>query len=187
MTLEQRVAKLERQNRWLRTGGVVLIAGVAFVFLIAQAGERELPDLIANSLTLKDIDGNVRGAFGPGPNGSFALSLRDKSDNLRGCFGLGQDGPAGLDLFDRDGRKRVAVEVLSMQEDVPVLWFIGEDGVVRAALALSGGMPVLSLHDKDNTTRGAFWVGQDGTPGLDLRDEDGNVTWQAPPKKETPK
>ena len=132
MTLEQRVAKLERQNRWLRTGGVVLIAGVAFVFLIAQAGERELPDLIANSLTLKDIDGNVRGAFGPGPNGSFALSLRDKSDNLRGCFGLGQDGPAGLDLFDRDGRKRVAVEVLSMQEDVPVLWFIGEDGVVRA-------------------------------------------------------
>ena len=59
MTIEQRLERLERQNRWMKRGGAVAVALVAAVFLMGQAKPKELPDLEVRSLTLKDNAGRV--------------------------------------------------------------------------------------------------------------------------------
>ena len=60
MSVEERLERLERQNKWMRRLGAVGVAVAAAVFLIGQGKEEELPDLVARSLTLKDEDGNTR-------------------------------------------------------------------------------------------------------------------------------
>ncbi len=60
MTIEQRVAKLERQNRWLKRVGGLVLATFACVVLMGQGKPKELPDLVAKSLTLKDENGKTR-------------------------------------------------------------------------------------------------------------------------------
>ncbi len=40
MTIEQRVAKLERQNRWMKRVGGAILAAVACVVLVAQGKAR---------------------------------------------------------------------------------------------------------------------------------------------------
>jgi len=56
MTTEQRLERLERENRWMRRIGAVGVA-VAAVFLIGQGKEKELPDLEGRSLSVVDTNG----------------------------------------------------------------------------------------------------------------------------------
>ncbi len=44
MTLEQRLERLERENRWMRRIGAVAVAVAAAVFLIGQGKAKELGD-----------------------------------------------------------------------------------------------------------------------------------------------
>jgi hypothetical protein len=53
MTLEQRVRKLERENRRMRRIAAVAVAVVAVVVLVGQGKEEKLPDLVVRSLTVK--------------------------------------------------------------------------------------------------------------------------------------
>ncbi len=68
MTIEQRLAKLERQNRWMKRGGGLMLAAIACVVLIGQGKAKALPDLVAKSLTIKDRHGNAH---------DFRISLWD--------------------------------------------------------------------------------------------------------------
>jgi hypothetical protein len=80
MTLEQRVAKLERQNRRLRRGGAVLLAVAAFVVLIAQGSDKELPDLVVRSISVTDPDGRTCAKLGP-----LGLTLLEGSRRATSC------------------------------------------------------------------------------------------------------
>ena len=59
MTIEQRLNRLERQNRRLRLGGMVLLLGIGAVFLMGQANG-EPGNLIVRSLKVVDDGGKVR-------------------------------------------------------------------------------------------------------------------------------
>ena len=59
MSVEERLERLERQNKWMRRLGAVGVALVAVVFLMGQGKAKELPDLEVRSLTVRDKDGKA--------------------------------------------------------------------------------------------------------------------------------
>ena len=82
MTIEQRLTKLERQNRWMKRGGGLALAAVACVVLIGQGKPKELPDLEARSLTIRDRSGKARITLGFDRQGSRAqIKLMNQNQN----------------------------------------------------------------------------------------------------------
>ncbi|MHC4223244.1 MAG: hypothetical protein ACYSX0_11970 [Planctomycetota bacterium] len=87
MSLEERLQRLERQNRWFKRIGATAVAVVAVVVLIGQAGPKKLPDLEVRSLKVKDEEGNVRASISPFEQGA-ALGLSDKEGKARMMLGV---------------------------------------------------------------------------------------------------
>jgi hypothetical protein len=114
MTTEQRLARLEREIRWMRRIGAVCLAVVAAVFLMGQDKAKELPDLEVRSLTVKDKDGKVRAGFATTADGSTLLSIMDKKtgSGTRAMLDTWTwpDGSPILGLFDKDGKPRVMLD-----------------------------------------------------------------------------
>jgi hypothetical protein len=104
MTTEQRLERLERENRWMRRIGAVCLALVAAVFLMGQEKAKELPDLEVGSLKVKDKDGKVRVFLRP--EGRGALVLYDGNLKARATLGVALDGEAGLLLYDGNLKAR---------------------------------------------------------------------------------
>jgi hypothetical protein len=82
MTLEQRVEKLERQNRWMRLLGAMGLAVVAAVFLVAQ-GKAAPKAIEAEQFVVKDAKGRVRAKLGRLAEGTFGLVIHDAEGNKR--------------------------------------------------------------------------------------------------------
>jgi len=89
MTTDQRIERLERQNRWMRRVGVLAIIGIAALLFMAQARESKLPDLKVRSLAVLDEKGRVRASLAPHENGvGFTLSdVNLKSRMMLGVWG----------------------------------------------------------------------------------------------------
>jgi hypothetical protein len=125
MTTEQRLARLERENRWIRRIGAVCLALVAAVFLMGQDKAKELPDLEVRSLevrtlVVKDKDGKVRAALRARPDGAPTLSLSDKDGGTRALLATWPDGSPGLCLYDKDSKRR-ALLALRLGDGSPSL------------------------------------------------------------------
>ena len=134
MTTEQRLERLERENRWMRRVGVVVVAVAAAVFLIGQ-GEGKVADVLYAKRLVVVGDQNVpRGSFGVDKEGATVLSLLTDDlrtplrlraskngdahisflDNTGGmCAGFGRqaDGTPELTLWDGKRQKRVELDV----------------------------------------------------------------------------
>ena len=152
MTIAQRLAKLEKQNRWMKRVGGVVLAAVACVVLIGQGKAKELPDLVAKSLTIKDAKGKTR------------AELR-----------IANQGAAFLGLFDEAGVARASL--LTLSNGAPMLNFRDKAGQTMALLTtVRGGACSLYLTEA-NVLRAKLGVGS-----LALHDAKGNVVWKAPPK-----
>ncbi|MHC4164957.1 MAG: hypothetical protein ACYSUM_22820, partial [Planctomycetota bacterium] len=100
------------ESRWMRRIGAVGVAVVAAVFLIGQGGgkAKELPNLVARSLTLKDTEGTVRAYLAAGVDGS-SLVFVDKARTWRASLIVGGVDGAGLRICDRDGTARVRLGI----------------------------------------------------------------------------
>jgi hypothetical protein len=147
MTTEQRLERLERENRWMRRIGAVGVAVAAAVFLIGQGKENELPDLEVRSLTVKDEAGVVRARLKT-DRGLTGLAFLDKHGKDRAWLGAG-DGSAGLTftptfqlgvsfgsqslrLYDEDRKLRLALS--THRDGSPSLrFFDAERNVIWAA------------------------------------------------------
>ena len=111
MTIEQRVAKLERQNRWMKRGGGLALAAFACVVLMGQGKPKELPDLDVRSLTVRGA-GKSRVTFGQ-TEGKPYLALHDKRGETRVLLTLlTADGMPVLDFRDRMGENRARLGLL---------------------------------------------------------------------------
>jgi len=174
MTTEQRLERLERQNRWMRRIGAVAVAVAAAVFLIGQGKDKELPDLEVRSVTVKDADGKVRAFLGLDGDGSPYLRVGSRFDHH-------------ADLRPKElmiaGAKYPRV-ILGVHRVVAgeVLYFADEKGTLRAKLDThANGPAALRLYDKDRQERALLCTGIKGLPSpLTLYDAKGNVIWKAP-------
>jgi len=126
MTTEQRLERLERENRWMRRIGAVAVAVAAAVFLIGQGKKNAPPDLVVRSLKVVDKDGKVRAYLVKPADGSATLGLMDSAGRMRVLLQAPDRMPA-LRIMDKAGKKRVILSAgLSNLDTVPV--------VIKAAL-----------------------------------------------------
>ncbi len=172
MTLEQRLERLERQNRWMKRVGALGLAVAAAVLLSGQAKGKAWQHLEVSSLTLMDKDGMAGASLSLFGTGTPHLLLHDKNGKKRVWLGVNKDGSASLDLYDKDGKGRVALVVLA--DGSPRLLLAGKDGKVRTALSVGDGSSGLNVFNKDEEARVWLGVNGDGSAALDLYDKNVN-------------
>jgi len=114
MTTEQRLERLERENKWMRRIGAVAVAVAAAVFLVGQGKDKELPDLEVRSLTVKDEDGRTRAMLATLSDGLPYLSLSDKDGRPRAVLTTLLNGSPVLSLCDKDGKRRALLALRSV-------------------------------------------------------------------------
>ena len=158
MTIEQRVTKLERQNRWMKRGGGLMLAAVACVVLLGQGKAKALPDLEVRSLTVKSKSGKELAFLGADVGKTAVLRFTSKDGRNQAHFGMSSQGAPHVYLGDKDIRAQV---VLGLKP-----W----------------GSPGLGVRDKNGVNRLGLGVARDGSVFLKLYDAKGKAIWQAPPK-----
>jgi len=135
--IEERLEKLERQNRRMRLAGLgaLLIAG-AFV-LMGQASRPRTQTVRAKSFVLVDANGMTRARLHMSAVG-LVLSFYDAEGVSRAGLSVMSDGPV-LALNDANGKPRVW---LSVSSEGPLFNLFDAKGESRAALSVSSDGPV---------------------------------------------
>jgi hypothetical protein len=184
MTTEQRLEKLERENRWMRRIGAAVAAVAAVVFLMGQGKDGKLPDLEVRSLTVKDHEGRVRIRLGH-REGWPQLLFVDATGRTHITLGETQHGPL---LRFRD-RYHTRVVLCVDHNGAASLLFTDRRGKCRGGLGVDPhGSPSLEFWDRDEHLRAVLGeterlleaTGKAVECSLTLYDGMGHVTWKAP-------
>ena len=103
MTLEERVTKLEAQNRRLKRGAAAALVIVVALLCMAQA--RPSPAALdATQFTLRDAQGRERLRMEVAQDGNPAINILDQEGRLRSSL-----GPHGISFYDDTGRMRTTL------------------------------------------------------------------------------
>jgi hypothetical protein len=160
-----RLNRVEREVRWWRYVGAVLMSG----FILAPMAQEALSKnrtVEAERLVIRDEGGSVRAVFGIGIGSSsrgesVGLRLTAKDGVSRAEFFLDVDGTPFLRLGARDGQAALQADV--SPNDIPgfVLWGkrTGAEGPRAATLVT---------------------FGNDGLPTVRLADQRGKIIWSVP-------
>ncbi|MBI3126174.1 MAG: hypothetical protein HYZ11_01045 [Candidatus Tectomicrobia bacterium] len=127
MSLEERVARMERQNRWFKRMGALMVLLAASFFLsgaVAQGPRR----IVAEEIYLVNAAGKERAALLVTKEGSVGLFLRDAAGKFRSVYSLGNTGAAHIDFRDKNGNVRMAVGITAA--DSPRINIVGTNGKV---------------------------------------------------------
>ena len=151
LTMEQRVERLERHNRRLEVGMVVLamvVGGMvalvlSLVFLGATKWKPRMAPpteafgkvVRAQKFEVVDSNGAMRGIFDVLPDGNPGLVLVDKNGKTRASFSVLPDG-SGLGLFDKEGKLRAGLGAVELEA--------GRTGATTRTVAYS-----LTFYDQD--------------------------------------
>ncbi len=162
MSVEERLERLERQNKWMKRIGAVGVAFVAAVLLMGQGkASQPVKVVVAEKFVLTDSDGKTCGEWGT-DRGLVRLLLRDQEGHELVSLAANEEGTiATLVLMDKGGKNRVE---------------------------LGGGIEGagLSLNDWKGHVRVRLYAAPDDdesaltTSHLGFFDKDGKAIWQAP-------
>jgi hypothetical protein len=161
MTTEQRLARLERQNRWMRRIGAVAVAVAAAVFLVGQG--KENPRVVeAEKFVLLDLEGRERAVLGVArigrkkPHSAATLMFKDKQ-GARTAHLIGGSAPS-LALERPESHVSLSVGVLG---NPSLSWGWGRLG------SMTGRILSVRMVNSDY-------------PKMSFYNKAGNVIWQAP-------
>ena len=148
MSIEERVERLEKQNKRLKLAlgllAVLLAVGVTMVTTRQEA------------------------IFGETVKAQQFL-LTDKGGKTRASLDVTIDGEPYLNLYDKAGKRRFAVGVLKSGE--PSLGFLDKNGKRRVAIGIrTAGEPILRLSDKEGKSRVAISIRKSGDASLQFLD-----------------
>ena len=123
-SLEQRLIRMERQNRNLKHAVLLVVVGIAAVFMMGQAQPNKIAKKIeAENFILRGPNGAERGRLGVAPNGHPFLVLLNKngkpsvslgklyghaSRRMQGRVITYGDGPSE-GYYDKDGKPRTTI------------------------------------------------------------------------------
>lgn len=200
--LEARVRKLERENRWMKLGGLLVLALAGGVALMGQTTGQEVSDEVrTRRLTVVDETEETRASLvvteqGPvlalieaGEIRAFLsvlddvpkLTLFDEAGKPRASLIATKDGPL-LALGDETGNPRASLDVM---EGVPQLRLLSGKAQTQVALIAPKEGAALALYDESGKPRGSLSATKDG-PGLELYDEAGQTRANLSVKKGGP-
>ena len=143
-TIEQRLEKLERQNRRMKLAGVgtLVIAG-AFLLMGQASGPRTLSEVRARSFVLVDAQGKQRTTLEMYEDSPRLAFLDDANGKIRAALGTSSLGPE-LVLTDGNGK---AVTTLAVPSGGPTLAMVAPNATQGVILAVSAHGPELKLSD----------------------------------------
>lgn len=158
-SLEQRLVRLERQNRKLKQAIVLVVVGIAAALTMGQAQPNKIAKkLEAENFILRGPNGAERGRLGVAANGNPYLVLLNKggqpsvslgkvhghvSRRIKGNVVTYGEGPSE-GYYDKDGKPR---------STVPYEQWLKE----KATDAQNAGKPAESLVVLFDDTGNAFW------------------------------
>lgn len=147
--IQDRLLKLERQNRRLKQFGVAVLIASTSLIAMGQAPSKKIIE--ANEFILRDDSGNVRAR----------LSMTVPAGTAPGFPAV-----AELVMFDEKGKKRVAVSGGTSMETFRL---VQHDPRIA--------IPGFSVFDEQERARGYFMESDGGSigPALQLLDDQGNT------------
>ena len=172
-TIEQRLDRVERENRLLKRIGAVAVAFIAALILMGQATPSRVAKVVeAEHFVLRDARGTARAVLNVSGN-SVNLALADHEGKHRAVLYVLDDGTAGLALRDKDLTRRNVLYVLP--DGSSGLRLAGKDGQKRTDLiVLPDGSHGLILATQNGRTGAELKVGTNGFPDLSLLDKKGS-------------
>jgi hypothetical protein len=163
--IERRLARLERQNRWLR--GLLVGLGLVVVLLAlpgnpATAQDDKATALKARSFVVTDERGEKRATLGLAKDG-VGLVFYDAKGATEAVLGTTGEG-TNLSFFE-GGTRRLLVQ---LKDGTPLVRLFDERGKGGAALQVSKGRPALVLLADGDDSQATLAVFDSG-PRLQFR------------------
>ncbi len=148
MTTEERLTRLERNNRRLTLALVLTGLAATLMATAGMAGADAVPkQMRAGSFAVVDDNGKERVGLAVTKDGQPYLALQDDNGKNRVGLAVKKDGNPGLVLNDKKGNEGVGLVVT---KDGPGLVFRDENGKDLVALGIKKvGQPVLTLFDEN--------------------------------------
>ena len=174
--IETRLETLERENRRLKFGGLVILAMVSVgLALLSCAGSMPADEIRTRKLVVTDANGNKRISLG-WYDGAIGVVFFNENGVRLAEMKTVEDG-AGIGFYDSSGNTRTSYGVLN---DIAMLHFSDKAGRPMAMLSDSPKGMWLSLHDNEGNPKAAMLVTQEGRPHIILTNSAGTPMWQAP-------
>ena len=178
MSIEERVARLERQNRRLKQGLAAVVLVVAGAVIMGATKQTGLGETIeAQAFVVKDKSGKIRALLGVSKSSEPTLQFYDKDGKWRAILGVNKDAEPTLQFYDKDGKRRAALGVT--KDDESTLRLLDKDGKQRANLGVTkNGATFLSLLDTNEINRFAVTIFKENTALVGFYNAFGKAKWE---------
>lgn len=179
LLLVERLEKLERQNRRLGIGALLVLL---FVGSLVVIGARPANVLQADRFVLVDQSGRALATLGPDTNGLPGLSIKDTSTGKErvwlGLWGRGKE--VGLGLYDQNQKERSRLGILA--DGTTRLSINDDSGNLRAWLGQSGNGKESGVGFYDGNEKERAWMGVAGgtAPRVIFYDANHKESWSSP-------
>ena len=202
MTLEQRVGRLETQNRWVKRVAAILFGCCAAGILMAQGGPKQEP-LSAAAISLVDETGEEYLWIGRDKDGRTQLALKWKegeglslvtkpgassSVHLKGVSASAEvitSAGSRMTLQSRKGAT-TALATLNCEPTRVVkldLLHLGPGKNAQISIGIDeNAIPYFRIEDASGNDLVKLTLEEDETPSLTFYDKKGKVIWKAPTK-----
>lgn len=164
MTIEDRLSKLEAENRWLKRGGALLVAALAAVVLVAGKDSKVLE---AQKLVIRAPDGAVATLTGG------ELSLRHANQKSAARLAVDEQG---LFMNGLDASENPRLGVFA-KDDTSELWLFSGDQHRAIQLSASNQGTVAKFHGLNPNHMRVMMgtMGDEHTPQLSFFGKDGET------------
>jgi hypothetical protein len=152
--------------------------------LVREDGQQSLELYVSPAgtagITFRDGQGRPRMVMSLRADGSPQLSLNDESGNSCIALVILPDGTANLCLQEPGRSAGANLQLQVGPSGVPTVSMADENGALRVRLGMSPDASGLALYDEDGNVHASLVVFSDGSPGLALLDQHGEMVWSAP-------
>ncbi len=169
-TMNERLERLERENRHVKRVGVAALATITAAMLMGQVAPPRASKVVeADEFVLRDGKGAVRAMLGF-KAGAPLLSFYDEEQTLRIGLGFAATGLPTVAILNKDGNIRSSLALLA--NDTTALYLYDRNERPHAVLAVeTDGTPSLSLFGKDKEGNAILGIDGKGVSGLTLSDQ----------------
>ena len=154
MSIEERLARLEKGTRFWKRLALVLLAALGAVVLMGQARGRFYEDIEVRSVSLKDTNGRLRGHFGIDADGLASLRLLHSDGRTQGVFLSLNQGGGILSFDDKNSAPRArlqTIQVAGQEEWQGHLSLWGASGAYETHLTATNSFVRLVCQKEGNT------------------------------------
>ena len=157
--------------------GLLALVGVLLASdMAARYGRAEPPNaapkvVSAQEFRLTDAQGNTRGTFAVGADGSPALTLLDKQGKRRAAMSVTDAGESSIAFYEGD---KIRADLAVQPDGNAGLLLLDKNAKTRLSCRLrADGTPLIALNDKDGKFRALLDAPADNSVGLSLKNTSG--------------